>query len=690
MLVLRVISIVTFLLLGVLQVNASEIEEIELLREQGNIELAQRRALLLLEHAEQTGDVQLKADTIFQLARNAMEQNNYPQAQQWLNQALGFYQDLDNQLSIAKTYRQIGLTYRYQSNYSVSLEYLYMALAIFQTHGTERDLASVNNSLGVVLEKMGQFNEAVAHHQKALEAHYVLSNQQGIASALYNLADVRRVMGDYELALDYFSQALAIDEANGNKKDIAYSSYKIGYVNMQTGNYDLAAKYMQRAHSLFVDIGAKRDIDWALSGLSDLAYKEGKLVESESMLKGIIARAKERQYRSLLLDAYQTLIEIYSSQERYSDALSLIEEAISLAEEMGELHQISQLLAFKADTQETVGEINEAYNALKLQKQLDEKLFNQNRLDALASTQAQTEFIRQAHEIELLKQQQSVQEVELKNERENRQYLFLVFGALAIIAFLIYSRRSQLYYTKQLKQEVSARTIALEKANNELEAMSLTDNLTGLHNRRFLEGQIEADITSVLDTYQQPNNSHSVASDLCFFVIDLDNFKQINDTYGHTVGDSVLRQTARRLNDIFDESDYLIRWGGEEFVGVARFTNRDKAASLARRIVCDMQNTPFSLNGGAKKTITCSVGFACFPFSSAIDTKPSLVSPLDIIFNAADQCLYAAKDAGRATWVGVTDIVDHAALTLPASVEALTALEVRGMIKLSLGTQQQS
>lgn len=687
MLVLRVIFILTFLLLGVLQVNASEIEDIVQLREKGETQQAQRRALLLLERAEQTGDVQLKADTLFQLARNAMEQNHYPSAQQWLNEALGFYQDLDSKLSIAKTYRQIGLTYRYQSNYSVSLEYLYMALAIFQTHGSKRDMASINNSLGLVLEKMGQFNEAVAHHQKALEAHYALNNQQGIASALYNLGDVRRVMGDNELALDYFSQALAIDEANGNKKDIAYSSYKIGYVNMQAGNYEVAAQYMQRAHSLFVDIGATRDIDWALSGLSDLAYKEGKLIESESMLKGIIARAKKGQYRSLLIDAYQTLIEIYRSQERYSNALSLIEEAISLAEEMGELHQISQLLAFKVDTQEALGEINEAYKALKRQKQLDEKLFNKNRLDALASAQAQTEFIRQAHEIELLKQQQAVQQVELKNERKNQQFLFLVFAALAIIAFLFYSRRSQLNYTKQLKQEVSARTIALEKANNELEAMSLTDNLTGLHNRRFLEAQIEADITSVLDTFRQPDHSHKVASDLCFFVIDLDNFKQINDTYGHTVGDSVLRQTAQRLNTIFDESDYLIRWGGEEFVGVARFINREKAASLAHRLVCDMQNTPFSLNGGAEKTITCSVGFACFPFSSAIETKHSLVSPLDTIFNAADQCLYAAKASGKATWVGVTDIVEHTVLPLPASIEALTALEVKGLIKLSLDTK---
>ncbi|MDB2330590.1 diguanylate cyclase [Alteromonas sp.] len=687
MLVLRVIFIITLLLFGVLQVNASEIEEIEQLREKGEIVVAQRRALQLLERAKLTGDTQLKADTLFQLARNVMEQNNYPDAQQWLNQAIVIYQDLDNPLSIAKTYRQIGLTYRYQSNYSVSLEYLYMALAIFQSHGSQRDIASINNSLGLVLEKMGQFNEAVTHHQKALEANYALSNQQGIASALYNLADVRRVMGDYELALDYFNQALTIDEANGNKKDIAYSSYKIGYVNMQVGNYDVAAQYMHRAHSLFVDIGAKRDIDWALSGLSDLAYKEGKLIESESMVKGIITRAKEGQYRSLLLDAYQTLIEIYRSQERYGDAIPLIEEAISLAEEMGELHQVSQLLALKVDIQETVGEISEAYKALKLQKQLDEKLFNQNRLDSLASVQAQTEFIRQAHEIELLKQQQAVQEVELNSERENRRYLFLVFAALSVIAFLFYSRRAQLNYTKQLKQEVSERTVALEKANNELEAMSLTDNLTGLHNRRFLEAEIEADITRVLNTHQQAKSSLIAPTDLCFFVIDLDNFKQINDTYGHSVGDSVLKQTAQRLSDIFGESDYLIRWGGEEFVGVARSVDREEAASLARRIVCDMQNTPFSLNGGLEKAITCSVGFACFPFTSEMDTKHSLVSPLDTIFNAADQCLYAAKASGRATWVGVADIVEHTALSLPASIEALKALEVKGMIKLSLDTK---
>ncbi|GFD91169.1 hypothetical protein KUL152_33950 [Tenacibaculum sp. KUL152] len=682
-LLLRVAITLTFLLLRTLPAFALPADDIVQLREAGKLDEAQQQAIALLQRAEQQSDTQLEADTLFQLGRIAMERNDYKDAQQWLNRALALYQDTNNELAAAKTYRQIGLTYRYQSNYTVALEYLYMALAVFQSNGSEKDIASINNSLGVVLEKMGQFNEAVDYHQKALESNYASGNQQGIASAVYNLGDIRRVMGDYEQALSYFEQALMIDEASGNKKDIAYSSYKIGYVNMQMVNYDIASHYMQRAHSLFVEIGAKRDIDWALSGLSDLAVKQGNLLDAEIMVKGIIERAEQGQFKSLLLDGYQTLIEIYTQQERYNDALALIEQAIPLAEELGELHQVSQLLALKVNTLETLEEVNKAYQALKQQKQLDESLFNQKRLDALASTQAQTEFIRRANEIELLKQQQATQQVQAQSERESRQTLFLIVLLLGLLAFLIYSRRAQSKYTKQLKQEVSARTAELKKANEELAAMSLTDKLTALHNRRFLESHIDADITTALRKYQQSNNVRPQEADLCFFVIDLDNFKQINDTYGHIAGDKVLQQTAKRLKAIFRGSDFLIRWGGEEFVAVARFIDRQNATLLAERVVSDIKQIPFVLDEGQTQSVTCSVGFACFPFTCESERKLQLVSPLDTIFHAADQCLYAAKSSGKATWVGVTDIVERTALPLPSSVADLTALENEGMITLS-------
>lgn len=278
----------------------------------------------------------------------------------------------------------------------------------------------------------------------------------------------------------------------------------------------------------------------------------------------------------MLLDVYQTLIEIYSAKEQYTDALALIEKAITLAGSIGESHKVSQLLAKKVKALETQNLIRDAYETLKRQKRLDEDLFNQARLESLASTQAQTEFVRRANQIELLKQQQAIREIQAEDEREDRRNLLLGLIVLVLIAFLLYYRRIQSKYTLKLEREVESRTAELQSANEALEALSLTDKLTGLKNRRFVESQIDADISNVLRKHRQTNGIRPlVDSDLCLFVIDIDKFKRINDTFGHTAGDKVLQQTARRLERIFRDSDFVVRWGGEEFVAIARFISRD-------------------------------------------------------------------------------------------------------------------
>lgn len=669
------------LLSGLSQAQSISPDDVVQAREKGKLDLADSTATTLLAYANDTNNTSLQADALYQLGRNAMERNNYPQAHQWLNQANRIYLDLNDKLSTAKTYRQIGLTYRYQSDYATALEYLYMAMAIYQHSGSEQDLSSINNSLGVVLEKMGQFNEAAAHHQLALEIDYELNDETGIASGLYNLGDIRRVLGDYEQALEYFRQALALDEASANKKNIAYSTYKVGYVSMQLGQYKDAAQYMQRAHALFTEIDAVRDIDWALSGLSELALKEGKLSEAKSLAIEIIGRAEKYQYKSLMLDVYHTLIEIYVAQKQYNEALALIEKAIELAESTEESHQVSQLLAKKANALEMQALFQDAYETLKRQKQLDDALFNQRRLDALASTQAQTEFIRRANQIALLEQRQGLQKIQAKNERDDRRNLFLGVLVLVLMAFLLYYRHSQQKYMQKLGHEVALRTAELKSANEEFEALSLTDKLTGLKNRRFVESQIEADISSVLRKHQQTSSPLSPKdADLCLFVIDIDKFKRINDTFGHIAGDEVLQQMAKRLKRIFRDSDFVVRWGGEEFVAVSRFMNRNDAEALAKRIVDDIRRTPFALGDSVNETITCSVGFSCFPFYSKTQNYNTMLD----IFMVADHCLYAAKGAGRNKWVGILDIADTNILPIPSSIPALKALEDKQVLTLSL------
>ena len=137
-------------------------------------------------------------------------------------------------------------------------------------------------------------------------------------------------------------------------------------------------------------------------------------------------------------------------------------------------------------------------------------------------------------------------------------------------------------------------------------------------------------------------------------MVDLDHFKEVNDRHGHAAGDAVLVQMQERLREVFRESDYLIRWGGEEFLVLARATHRDDAKVVAERIRRAVADRDFILSDGTQLTKTCSIGFACFPF---VPAEPRLLSWSEVV-ELADQGLYLVKRSGRNAWAAVYSTPD--------------------------------
>jgi diguanylate cyclase (GGDEF)-like protein len=229
--------------------------------------------------------------------------------------------------------------------------------------------------------------------------------------------------------------------------------------------------------------------------------------------------------------------------------------------------------------------------------------------------------------------------------------LFTISGALLLA--LAAAGATAWLMASAMQADFRAKNQALMQAYQAIEEASLTDPLTGLRNRRFLEQQLDADIKLCQRRYHQwmrePGVPMPVEADLVFFMVDIDHFKALNDTYGHAAGDKVLVEMRERLQDIFRDSDYLVRWGGEEFLVVARGTRRAEAETIAERIRKSVGGRPFELSPGVSVTKSCSVGFACLPF---LPHDPDALNWLKIV-EIADQALYMAKHDGRDGWVGL-------------------------------------
>jgi diguanylate cyclase (GGDEF)-like protein len=181
----------------------------------------------------------------------------------------------------------------------------------------------------------------------------------------------------------------------------------------------------------------------------------------------------------------------------------------------------------------------------------------------------------------------------------------------------------------------------LRRVNKALEETSLTDPLTGIHNRRYFEAAVERDEAQSFGVYSSPR-------DLVFYMIDLDNFKQINDLFGHNAGDRVLIDMTRRIGSIIRDSDVLLRWGGEEFLIVSRVDRRN-APALAKHVLQAARETPFEIDETRRIDCTCSVGWAAFPRTQ--DDRAAL--GYDQIISLADQALRKAKNTGKNCAFGI-------------------------------------
>jgi diguanylate cyclase (GGDEF)-like protein len=186
--------------------------------------------------------------------------------------------------------------------------------------------------------------------------------------------------------------------------------------------------------------------------------------------------------------------------------------------------------------------------------------------------------------------------------------------------------------TRDLEAKVAARSAdlaavnaRLQEAVRELDRLARIDALTQVPNRRQFEEVLARELERRRTT--------------SLIMVDVDHFKQFNDTWGHHVGDVVLREVAQLLGQGLRGEDVLARYGGEEFVVVLPATPAEAAREVAERLRAKVAGHDFApATGHAVGPVTISLGLACLPDDAATDVE---------LKEHADQALYAAKQAGR-------------------------------------------
>lgn len=206
--------------------------------------------------------------------------------------------------------------------------------------------------------------------------------------------------------------------------------------------------------------------------------------------------------------------------------------------------------------------------------------------------------------------------------------LEIIFIFRPMVAQVVASQKAQEKTMASLEEMVELRTLKLEMANQKLKDLATRDPLTKLKNRLTLESDVESLIVA----------SEKNHIPFAFCMVDIDWFKQINDTYGHPAGDFVLKNLATLMIDATRESDHLYRTGGEEFVLVLNRVNLNESVKILDKLRRSVEESLFDCEGQVIK-LTISIGL--------YHTSQGGLSRLHSIARAADNALYRAKESGR-------------------------------------------
>ncbi|MCZ6616915.1 MAG: diguanylate cyclase, partial [Gammaproteobacteria bacterium] len=227
-------------------------------------------------------------------------------------------------------------------------------------------------------------------------------------------------------------------------------------------------------------------------------------------------------------------------------------------------------------------------------------------------------------------------------------------------------------------QELAERNTQLQNLNELLAEASVTDSLTQLRNRRFLDQFVESQNASKLASKLGSQaafsiDKHRPAQILFLMMIDLDDFKMINDTFGHQAGDEVLIQVKEVLEATTRSSDELIRWGGDEFMIIGIASSEAAAKLLGERIRAAVSELVYDAGNGVVGLLSASIGIATF---GLIQDREDF-GDWEQIMGIADRAAYIAKSNGRNAWVclGGSELLDSDQLaqfseTLEAMVES--------------------
>ncbi|NRF28594.1 GGDEF domain-containing protein [Vibrio coralliilyticus] len=490
---------------------------------------------------------------------------------------------------------------------------LHEVVPIARDIGYKRLLGRTYRWLGNVKIQRSNLKSSLSYYKTAYEVMTEIGDNFQTTMTLNNIATVYMQSEEWKRANKYIKRALDLYQKHGYDNSlfeaIMYSNASAIYFAL--GKEERSEQYMFKALKEADKTGSNKIKFSTLSNMSQRYSDVGNSQEALKLARQCIEESQALDTKSniTLATCYEAYAEASFVARDYQKSIDYAKRVIEVlhTSESNEVVWEIQTLETLVKAYEAQGDYQQALAYMKQQSQVRQNFYRQTYDDEILSEKNALERQLNKREIELLEAQNELQQTKLRSQR-TREILFItLFFALAYL--------------------VIRRLWKMKRITKELESQNTTDPLTGLANRRYIENWL-----SQSDNVQQ-HKSYALS------VIDIDHFKQFNDTHGHDVGDTVLKATANQLKNNTRSHDIIARWGGEEFVMIIPIDNVHTVEETLERLRKSVENHKIHIDEDSL-AVTISVGTQLCHYQD-IETD------WDRVFRKADKALYQAKQSGR-------------------------------------------
>lgn len=565
-------------------------------------------------------DPAARVRTLNEMAWAHMQLGQFDEAIERASQGRDLAERSNDPRGRARALNNLGVIAQRRGHAPAAIEWFEQSLAIYRELGDPREISGSLNNLGFVHgTDLADYETGLEYHVEALALRERIGNDNDVALSLNNIGIIYDRLDEEERALEYFQRSLALRERAGSVLRSAGTLSNIGDVYFELKDYEKALEYHQRSRRIREQTRDRQGIANSLRNLGNIEAARGRPAPARAYLAQALAMSRETGDRSTEANTLLGLAALERGLGRGAAAASLAREALAIAERTSQREVERRALEELARAEEAAGRPAAALDAFKRFKTLEDRIFAEDRTRRLDVLERRYQAEKHQAENERLRARQELNVLQASRTRLQRNAIAGA-GVLALaIGFVLYRRR------------VDAARLASE--------LSVTDALTGLRNRRYIDQTIDADVAAAVRRART-----TPGMGLVFMLVDIDDFKALNDAEGHRAGDAALVAFADILRATCRASDTIARWGGEEFLILCRETSANEAAVLAERVRLAVRDHRF----GSALRLTCSIGFAPFPDARATAWEHAVAR--------ADAALYEAKRQGRNRWVDARDL----------------------------------